>query len=431
MLDRKRLKEVLITFLDNANNTIDKRDDFLMYWEEKDRGKEFLIPFKTPIWKKSSNLKSFLSHRQSLDKKTRLQFNKENKIPYVLRLHHLLKKDKEYFKDIEETFKYHSINQLGCHNIADRISVKNPKTIKSVRTFFSFPHYDWNKKILQETNGKLMFNKNGKRVIDTNGKIWYSHSINAIKNGNEFSKDFGEDLVEELPFTERDGELKDYSQTTFNLLGNDVLFDVDVEQYQYQSLFFSFNYIKRDEFDFGDFTEEELYEVERWLDYEWLSLTQVHGRMLVQPNSRDFNSNWETHNEVYISLIRELAEEKGVEYLIPLLLLDTQDRIDEIQRYSMRPSKTQTLKILQKNVLELRKKPMELLEIYEVWEEWLERKYNKRDKEFEWIDENIQKEENRWFLPLPPNMNSPREVQENHFKGWIESVLNRIEDYNS
>jgi len=428
MLDRERIKKVLETYCENANNQIEKRGGvFFEFLEQKEGNKDYILPYKSPLWKKSENLKSFLHHRQTLDKKTRTQFLPENKIPFVLRLHHLLKKNRDFFENVDEVLKYHTINQLGCHNIADRISVKNPKTIKSVRTFFSYPHYGRNKEFLEHTKGVVKFSSNGKRVVDSSGKMWISHSINAIKNGNEFHKNFGGDSIEELPFTERNGELKDYSQTTFNLIGNDVLFDADIDHLDYKGIFYSFDYIKRDEFDFGDFNDEELLEVERWLDYEWISLSQNRRNHFFLPSYTDNTLSYSTFNEIYLSIVRELVNEKGVSFILPLILFDKEDRIRTLAYNSISEGKSQ----LGKHILSLKNNPTELHNLYERWENRVEEHYRKSDKKFEYLDDNLEIREDSWFLPIPDGFTTKEELIKLEFDAWTNSGLRSIDDYKS
>lgn len=428
MVDIDRVKKVLETYCENANNQIEKREDFLGFLDEKETNKDYILPYKSPLWSKSENLKSFLSHRQTIDKKTRTQFSPENKIPFVLRLQHLLKKNKDFFDSVDEVLKYHTINQLGCHNIADRISIKNPKTIKSVRTFFSYPHYGRNKEFLEFTKGVVKFNTNGKRVIDSSGKMWISHSINAIKNGNEFYKNFGGDSIEKLPFTERNGEIKDYSQTTFNIIGNDVLFDADIEHLDYKGIFYSFDYIKRDEFDFGDFNDEELLEVEKWLDYEWISLSQNRKNHFFHPSHTDNSLSYSTFNEIYLTVVRELVNTKGVSFILPLILFDKEERIRTITT----PSSLKHLKSLfQKHILSLKSNPTELHNLYERWENRVEEQYKEYEEKFEFLDDNLEINEDGWFLPYPDGFTTKEELIKYEFDTWTNGGLKRIADFKS
>lgn len=419
MIDKERLKEVLNTYIENINNIIRNRNDFDKYWHESARKKDFIIPYKTPIWKKSKNLQSFLSNRKMLDSRTKSEFNLENKIPYVLRFNHISKRNPEYFDNINEIVNLHSTISMGCHNIADRISVKNPKTIKSIRTFFSFPHYGKEKELKELTDGKLKYND--KRVVDENGKVWISHSINAIKNGNEFYKNFGEETIDELPMTDN----KTYSETTFNQIGNDVIFDMDTRDNHLMGLYQSFNYIKRHEFDFGEFTDEELYEVERWLDYEWMGLISRQERAFFQLHSSDVKDGVITMNNYYISLLKEIGEEKGYKFIFPLLMLNIQGTkqrmINDLGSYSK-------ANIAIKEVIEMVTESMAEKQ-FSNYVDLVSQKYDDKESEWEKLEEQLEDSENGFFLPLPTGFSTGSDYRKNYFESWIDGTKNRLSNY--
>jgi len=419
MIDKQRLKEVLITYVDNINNIIRNRNDFDSFWHNSVRDKDFIIPYKTEIWKKSKNLQSFLSHRKMIDSRGKSQFNLENKIPYVLRFNHLAKRNPEYFDNIDEISKLHSTISMGCHNIADRISVKNPKTIKSIRTFFSFPHYGKEKEIKELTNGKLKYNR--KRVVDESGKVWISHSINAIKNGNEFYKNFGEESIDELPITDK----KTYSETTFNQIGNDVLFDMDLRDYQLMALYQSFNYIKRDEFDFGEFTDEELYEVERWLDYEWMGLISRQEGGFFRFHSSDSKSHLTTMNNYYIQLLKEITEEKGYKFIFPLIMTNfskaKQSVIDMKGSFTKANS---TMKRVIENTTESQAE-----DFFERYMDEITQEYDRKESQWDELEKQTEITENGFFLPLPTEYSSVSDYRKDFFNSWIDGTKNNLSDY--
>ncbi len=409
MIDKSRIKEVLTTYLENMNNIIEKRTASGKYIFEQARDKNFIIPYKTPLWNKSKNLQSFLSHRRMLDSRVRNQFNLDNKIPYVLRFHHLNKKNKEHFKEMDEVMRFHNTITMGCHNIADRISVKNPKTIKSVRTFFSFPHYGKQKEMKEELNGDMYYNE--KRVIDKNGFTWISHSINAIKNGNEFYKHFGDDIIDDLPITEN----KEYNETTFNQIGNDVLFDMDILDYPLMGIYGSFNYLKRDEFDFEEFNEEELYEVERWLDYEWMSLVTQSANCY--PKSGLYSDvNEENINKVYMDCIKELIDERGYRFIFPIVLTSWREGVHQAQRNMMSNRKgTEAVSKYLRNSTEEEAKMG-----YEKWLKEMGERFELASDAQQVVKEGLRIDENGWFFPLPEKFSTPAEYRNHYYSSWIE-----------
>ena len=416
--EKKRVKSILTLYIENLNNIISTRSDWIFRLEQIHNKKDFIIPYKSPLWKTSENLKSFLTHRKTIDSRTKIQFNPENKIPFVLRFHHLNKKNKDFFNNLDDVMKFHNTISMGCHNIADRISVKNPKTIKSVRTFFTFPHYGKNNEIKEITKGSSYFTN--KRVVDTNGNLWISHSINAIKNGSEFYQKFGEDSIDEIPFTEN----KEYTKTTFDLIGNDVLFDMDIsEEYPMKGLYTTFNYIKRDEFDFGDFNEEELYEVERWLDFEWMSLILMGNHAFPKFQSKD-GLNEETMNNMYVEILEELQEERGSKFIIPMLASNLIGTANQLIEQSSRSSAVELMKkVLQSQGEE------ESEETFEKWLKVVEEKIEGKLYDFNWNEDNLEiDEENGWFFPLNPEYTSPEDFRKSFFSSWINRAKQSLEN---
>lgn len=414
--EKKRVKEILTIYIENLNNILKTRKDFTTRFSETHDKKDFILTYKSPLWKTSENLKLFLSHRKMLDNKTKIQFNIDNKIPYVLRFHHLNKKNKDFFIELDELMKFHNTISMGCHNIADRISVKNPKTIKSVRTFFTFPHYGKNKEIKELTKGTGYFNH--KRVIDTNGNVWISHSINAIKNGSEFYQKFGEDSIDEIPFTEN----KEYTKTTFDLIGNDVLFDMDIsEEYPMKGLYTTFNYIKRDEFDFGNFNEEELFEVERWLDYEWMSLILNQNGTFPQTQTKD-NDGFSMNN-IYLEVLNELQEERGSKFILIMLASNISNSVINFRNEGK--SVEEAMKFAKMIVDSASNELSET--IFLKWLKNLEEQYEGLLNDENYDDSKLDINENGWFFPLNPDFSSPEDFRKSFFSSWINQSKRGLE----
>lgn len=207
----------------------------------KVRAKNLILNFREKP--KSKNIDKFISHRVNVQKTTRKLFEEGMRIPFVLPLFSLEKENQVELGDLSEMVIRNSMINLGCHNIADRVSISNPKKYKSIRTMFSFPHRGLQKEIKKITKGEFYENKGiskyeqtfqTKRVIDENGNLWINHSINAIKNGSSWYKSFGEDGKDVLPITKNENE---YSQEFFDKFKNDVFFDIDKLDFQNMGIY--------------------------------------------------------------------------------------------------------------------------------------------------------------------------------------------------
>ena len=327
-----RLKKSMRTFVEYLNELQQTKSkgyfiEAAKRMENKIHNKNLILNFRNKP--KSKNIDAFLSHRIKVQKTTKSLFENGMRIPFVLPLFSLEKSNLEEFGDLSDLVMRNSMVSLGCHNIADRISISNPKKFKSIRTMFSFPHMGLQKEIKEITKGEFYLNTIGdayesisttRRLVDTNGKLWINHSINAIKNGSEWYQSFGEEGKDTLPLTRNNNS---YSQEFYDRFGNDVFVDVDKLNFQNMGVYHSLTYKYLDEFDFENFSPSELEWVEEWLDFEFIGLI-FRDSSLIEPSvfcglpqfgddGKDFGK------EYYLTLI-ELGEEIGFDKIAPLTI---------------------------------------------------------------------------------------------------------------
>jgi hypothetical protein len=298
---------------------------------EKITSKELIMNFRNKP--KSKNIDRFISHRTKVQKSTIDKFKNGVRIPYVFPLFTLPEKNQKELKNLQDIVIQHSFVQLGCHNIADRISISNPKKFKSVRTMFSFPHYGIQKEIKKETKGEWVeqkFNSSfdnismNRRIIDNNGKVWINHSINAIKDGSEWKMDFPDEGNDVKPITKKG----DYSDEFWDKFGNDVFVDIDKLNFQNLGSYHTFDYQYLDEFDFEDFNEEELNWVSEWLDYEWIGLTMGdNNESQASPLEKLDVDGLTRFYPFYVECLKEVGEEIGWEKLTPIVDIGYKTRV--------------------------------------------------------------------------------------------------------
>ena len=278
MENRERLKNSIIEFIDYLEKVEKEKGKgygLLSYVIQEDRTYEkdfYLMYEKNTLAKKSKNIEDFITHRKHIQSSSiKSLFENSVDLPKVLRYNNLQKHNIDAYHEIKDVITYSSLLRLGCHNIADRISISNPKKYKSIRTMFSFPHWGINKEIKEITGGKITAIQGDadtyKRLIDKNGNLWINHSISVVKDGNEWIKEFPdeENVIPDWAEKEKYKEL-------FKILGNGVAVDVDILGFRNRGLYDSIKYKIMAEFDFEGFNEEEILWVKRYLDWEFISL---------------------------------------------------------------------------------------------------------------------------------------------------------------
>ena len=314
---KERLKKNIIGFLEFTNR-FGKEKNLTLYFAiteliKRWQKKEFYLEFeKTSLFKKSTNLKKFITHRKSLDRFNETQFKESVILPKVLRFNHWEKNSE--FDKIWDTLISSNVVSLGCHNLSDRLSISNPKKIISVRTKVSFPHYGWNEKIKEKLGGKITtVPQNDGRVkslFDENGRCWFNHSINLIKDENEWKKYFPDEEDIKPDWADNNPQL-------FEVIGNGVLTDLELVSFQNLGLYHSFNYKLQDTFSFEDFSDEEIDWVSDWLDWEYISLMLVHNENNI---SYHYFEEEDGFVKDYRDAIDEIIEERGGKFCLPLLL---------------------------------------------------------------------------------------------------------------
>ena len=314
---KERLKKNIVGFLEFTNR-FGKEKNLTLYftiselikrWERK----EFYIEFeKTSLFKKSTNLKKFITHRKSLDRFNEVKFKESITLPKVLRFNHW--ETNSEFDKIWDTLISSNIVTLGCHNLADRLSISNPKKIISVRTKVSFPHYGWNEKIKEKLGEKITTVQQAdgrvKSIFDENGRCWFNHSINLIKDENEWKRLFPDEKDIKPDWADKNPQL-------FEIIGNGVLTDLELVSFQNLGLYHSFNYKLQDTFSFEDFSDEEIDWVSDWLDWEYFGLMLTHDENNI---SYHYFEERDGFVKDYRDAIDELIEERGGKFCFPLLV---------------------------------------------------------------------------------------------------------------
>ena len=351
MEERERLKKSIIEFIDyleKVERDKGKGNGFLSYLIQEDRTytKDFYLMYeKNSLAKKSKNIIDFVNHRKHIQSSSiKSLFENSVDLPKVLRFNHLQKMNTDEYKEIKDVISYSSLLRLGCHNIADRISISNPTKYKSIRAMFSFPHWGMNEEIKEITKGELTpimgDSDTYKRLIDKNGNIWINHSISVVKDGNQWIKSFP-DEENVIP------DWADKNEKLFNILGNGVAVDVDLLGFRNRGLYDSIKYKVMGEFDFEGFNEEEILWVKRYLDWEFISL-----QTYIQKNDFEYyNHKGEDEKNVYddyLSVLKELAEEKSYTYVRFLILPDIIENI--IQKLNNNPDDFEFAKRLLKSM---------------------------------------------------------------------------------
>lgn len=137
-----------------------------------------------------------------------------------------------------------------------------------------------------------------------------------MKDGSEWKMDFPDEGTDVKPITKKG----DYSDEFWKKFGNDVFVDIDKLDFQNLGAYHSFEYQYLDEFDFENFTEEELNWVSEWLDYEWIGLTLSSGNesMASPLESIDINGLPKFY-PFYIECLKEVGEEIGYSKLTPII----------------------------------------------------------------------------------------------------------------
>jgi hypothetical protein len=314
---KDRIKKNLIGFL-NFTNRFGKEKNLNLYFSmleltRKWRKKEFYLEFeKTSLFKKSSNLQRFVSERKKLDRFNEKQFKESIILPKVLRFNHW--EENTYFDEIWDTLIQTNIVPLGCHNLSDRISISNPKKILSVRTKISFPHYGANKVIQNSLGEKITTvpNEGGgvKSVFDENGNCWFNHSINLIKYENEWKRMFPDE-------TDLKPDWSDTNPKLYEAIGNGVLTDLELVNFQNLGIYHSFKYKLTDVFSFEDFSDEEISWVSDWLDWEYISLVFSEGNNQFEYH---YFEDLDGYSQNYSDALNEIVEEKGKKFCSPLIL---------------------------------------------------------------------------------------------------------------
>lgn len=331
---KDRIKKNIKGFLGYIEKRREHRKTFLiptiMELTDNWQSKEFYLEFdKNSLVKKSKNLQSFLHHRKSLDRFNKQQWIDSVYLPYVMRFH-----NSNISKNINSEIKEHIENigycSLGCHNLADRISITNPKKILSVRTRFSFPHYGIEKDIREKIgNGiePVVGRKGRVKSIMDNGKCWINHSINLVK-GEDVLSQFIDENYPDATDEDRIPKWSEKNPELYNLIGNGVVIDFDLLGFANMGLYYSYEYKGLSTFSFEDFTEEELSWVSDWLDWEYLSLW--FGEDESVSTLHYFNKLGEGNFITDLKeAVNELADEIGVKTLGIFLIRDFLSKVLE------------------------------------------------------------------------------------------------------
>ena len=346
------------------------------------------------LYKKSKNLKHFLNHRQKLNTFNRNGWKNFVYLPYVMRFHKtdLSPEIENEIKDFLSTYPFLT---LGCHNVADRISIKFPDKISSVRTRLSFPHYGYDELFRSSMGSKVhpfteKTTQITRRILD-NGKMWLNHSINLVKDENEYSRFFKDKKTSKS--VDEINPLKETNPKLYDFIGNGVLVDYDVMHFGNLGVYDSFQYRGLEVFSFENFSQEELEWVEDWLDYEFFQLYFVDKSV---PFHYLINT-YDNYMDDFFIAVLELSKEIGNKYLKYLVIHDLDEwfisRCKLIEeKYGRFSTEMETWmayfegdlrdddwEIIMKN---------EMLNAINVWEKQLEDKVKYMNQKFQITDEN-------------------------------------------
>ena len=425
MEERERLKKSIIEFIDyleKVERDKGKGNGFLSYLIQEDRTytKDFYLMYeKNSLAKKSKNIIDFVNHRKHIQSSSiKSLFENSVDLPKVLRFNHLQKMNTDEYKEIKDVISYSSLLRLGCHNIADRISISNPTKYKSIRTMFSFPHWGMNEEIKEITKGELTpimgDSDTYKRLIDKNGNIWINHSISVVKDGNQWIKSFP-DEENVIP------DWADKNEKLFNILGNGVAVDVDLLGFRNRGLYDSIKYKVMGEFDFEGFNEEEILWVKRYLDWEFISL-----QTYIQKNDFEYyNHKGEDEKNVYddyLSVLKELAEEKSYTYVRFLILPDIIEKL--IQKLNNNPDDFGFAKRLLKS-MNTSKATEDEKDFKEAFENLCERWETEKEKQKDWQKGFWKKVDLTDNFSLVPNNKSLMDIKR---KDLTNSFINETID---
>ena len=425
MEERERLKKSIIEFIDyleKVERDKGKGNGFLSYLIQEDRTytKDFYLMYeKNSLAKKSKNIIDFVNHRKHIQSSSiKSLFENSVDLPKVLRFNHLQKMNTDEYKEIKDVISYSSLLRLGCHNIADRISISNPTKYKSIRTMFSFPHWGMNEEIKEITKGELTpikgENDTYKRLIDKNGNVWINHSISVVKDGNQWIKSFP-DEENVIP------DWADKNEKLFNILGNGVAVDVDLLGFRNRGLYDSIKYKVMGEFDFEGFNEEEILWVKRYLDWEFISL-----QTFIQKNDFEYyNHKGEDEKNVYddyLSVLKELAEEKSYTYVRFLILPDIIEKL--IQKLNNNPDDFGFAKRLLKS-MNTSKATEDEKDFKEAFENLCERWETEKEKQKDWQKGFWKKVDLTDNFSLVPNNKSLMDIKR---KDLTNSFINETID---
>ena len=425
MEERERLKKSIIEFIDyleKVERDKGKGNGFLSYLIQEDRTytKDFYLMYeKNSLAKKSKNIIDFVNHRKHIQSSSiKSLFENSVDLPKVLRFNHLQKMNTDEYKEIKDVISYSSLLRLGCHNIADRISISNPTKYKSIRAMFSFPHWGMNEEIKEITKGELTpimgDSDTYKRLIDKNGNIWINHSISVVKDGNQWIKSFP-DEENVIP------DWADKNEKLFNILGNGVAVDVDLLGFRNRGLYDSIKYKVMGEFDFEGFNEEEILWVKRYLDWEFISL-----QTYIQKNDFEYyNHKGEDEKNVYddyLSVLKELAEEKSYTYVRFLILPDIIEKL--IQKLNSNPDDFGFAKRLLKS-MNTSKATEDEKDFKEAFENLCERWETEKEKQKDWQKGFWKKVDLTDNFSLVPNNKSLMDIKR---KDLTNSFINETID---
>lgn len=329
MEQRERIKKNLIDFCNHIEkfskkNNIDNTMGFQLLLAKMLNSKSFpIVNEPGSKFKESKNLGKFITHRTSLNTFSKNKWkNKSVEIPFVMRFHNSNLRD-EISKDLLKEVSINTINPNGCHYVADRLSVKFPKKVVSLRTKFSLPHYGIDKTILEHLGKGIHEVKTNRGVssIFDDGKLWINHSINLIKDENEYKR-----LLKDIDDGfETNVVMKDRNPKLYDLIGDGVCVDYDLVGFRNSGLYDTLQYKGLETFSFENFDEEELSLVEDWLDYEFISLLlSSHGDFYHYLIDDD---NYFTE---YMEVIEELNTEIGNKYLKYLMSKTIQDKLNKL-----------------------------------------------------------------------------------------------------
>jgi hypothetical protein len=156
-----------------------------------------------------------------------------------------------------------------------------------------------------------------------------------------------------------------------------------------------------------------------------MGLISRQERAFFQIHSSNVKDDLITINNYYISLLKEIGEEKGYKFIFPLMMLNIQGAKQSMIFNSGSLSKAnQQLKDLIDSVTESMSETQ-----FNKYLDIISENYDIRESEWNKLEEQLDDSENGFFLPLPTGFSTGSDYRKDYFESWIDGTKNRLSNY--